>query len=149
MPLFQCFSFISGGIKEHVSHILKHKCSLCKYAEIEARQPEQRDYTLMMDSVQLGNLLLHIHEKSLMHTVTFRLLRVAIESLSSALAAAHGTRCHYTTQQLTSFHLTLAPTNWTNMHSSIRAVRPYSGRQRHFFLPQGEKKNYVHFNFRL
>lgn len=43
-----------------LSHILKHKCSLCKYAEIEVYQPEQRDYTLMMGSVQSGNLLLHI-----------------------------------------------------------------------------------------
>lgn len=80
MSLFQCFSFIPGGIKEHISHILEHKCSLCKYAEIKVYQPERRDDMLMMDSVHLGNLLLHIHEKSLMHTATFRLLR-AIESL--------------------------------------------------------------------
>ena len=49
--LFQCLSFILGSIKEHILHILKHKCSVCKYAEIEVYQPEQRDYTLMMDSV--------------------------------------------------------------------------------------------------
>lgn len=59
-------SFISGSIKKHIWYILKHKYLLCIYAEIEVYWPEQRGYTLMMDS-----LLLYIYDKSLVHTVTF------------------------------------------------------------------------------